>query len=199
MDLLRTRLAAFTVPLPGLVLMVSCLFRLPGDLAAQTAAGDELEFRVKAAYLLNFSRYVTWPADAFSGPAAPLRICVLGENPFGGALAEVLGNQQVQGREVQSLQVETVERAVAGGCRVMYVGQDHRRSRSWQTPLRGLPIVTVGEGEAFLGEGGMLGFVLQEESVRFAANLGAIHAARLEISSRVLRLATHVVADRGPP
>jgi len=199
MAILRDRRRALSVAVSWHIAIAPCFLTLGRTAAAQAPPGDELEFRVKAAYLLNFSRYVTWPSDAFSRVDAPVRICVLGQDPFGAALNEVLANQRIQGREVQPLRVETPERAVSAGCRVVYVGQDHRRTRSWDTPLRDQPIVTVGEGEEFLDEGGMLGFVLREETVRFAANLRAIHAARLEISSRVLRLATRVIPERGRP
>jgi hypothetical protein len=199
MAILRGKRPALPFAVSWHFAIVHCLMLSGRAAAAQAAPGDDLEFRVKAAYLLNFSRYVTWPPDAFGRIDAPVRICVLGQDPFHGALDEVLANQRTQGREVQPLRVETPEEAVGMSCRVVYVGPDHRRSRSWERPLRDQPIVTVGEGEGFLDEGGMLGFVIRQETVRFAANLRAIHAARLEISSRVLRLATRVIPDRGSP
>ena len=47
------------------------------------------EYQIKAAYLLNFARYVEWPAARLPG-GATLRLCVLGRDPFGGALAGLL-------------------------------------------------------------------------------------------------------------
>jgi hypothetical protein len=64
---------------------------------------NDLEYRVKSAYLLNFTRYVEWPASAFAGPDAPLTICVLGRDPFGGVLDETIRNRRTSGRPLQVL------------------------------------------------------------------------------------------------
>jgi branched-chain amino acid transport system ATP-binding protein len=50
------------------------------SLRSETSA----EYAVKAAYLAKFIPFITWPDSAFSSPAAPVTICVLGEDPFGG-------------------------------------------------------------------------------------------------------------------
>jgi YfiR/HmsC-like len=164
---------------------------------AQASASETLEYGVKAAYLLNFSRYVQWPTAAFTVANAPIRICVLGEDPFGATLPRTVARQTTQGRGIESLQVSTPENAIASYCQVLYIGSDQRRARHWQDQLRGHPIVTVGEGDDFLEEGGMIGFVLIDETIRFAISLPALHAGGLQISSRVLSLATRVIPDPG--
>ncbi|HEU5051094.1 MAG TPA: YfiR family protein, partial [Gemmatimonadales bacterium] len=76
----------------GLVLLATLGF--PPAAAAQSAVpAGSLEYQVKAAYLLNFARYVSWPEGAFASPTAPLPICVLGADPFGNALDEVVAGQ----------------------------------------------------------------------------------------------------------
>lgn len=191
----RPRVSSWLVLFQTLVPLFSYLARAHAA-NAQSSPSQELEYRVKAAYLLNFSRYVEWPAAAFRNPEAPILICVLGEDPFGPTLARTVARQRTQGREVQSLHLQTVDGVLPAGCQVLYVGADHRRSHDWQSLLRDHPVVTVGEGEEFLAEGGMIGYVLLEETVRFAVSLPAVHGSGLRISSRVLSLATRVIQDR---
>jgi hypothetical protein len=172
-----------------------CFVAVPSLRAEAQTLQPGLEYRVKAAYLLNFSRYVEWPSQTFPTPSAPIRICVLGEDPFGATLSQTVARQRTQGRDVQSVQVPSPEAVISVGCQVLYIAAEQRPSRHWQSVLRGHPIVTVSEGEDFLDEGGMIGFVLIEESVRFAVSLPAVHGAGLQISSRVLSLATRVLQD----
>ena len=48
------------------------------------------ENQLKAAFLYNFSQFVTWPDDAFSNSSSPIAIGVLGENPFGPVLNDLV-------------------------------------------------------------------------------------------------------------
>ena len=41
------------------------------------------EYLIKAALIFNFAKFAQWPAAAFSSDSSPLRVCVIGENPFG--------------------------------------------------------------------------------------------------------------------
>jgi hypothetical protein len=51
----------------------------------------------------------------------------------------------------------------------------------------------VGESENFVQQGGMIGFFLEDNKVRFEINLDAAERARLKISARLLALAKTVI------
>jgi hypothetical protein len=53
-------------------------------------------------------------------------------------------------------------------------------------------VLTVGEGTQFTRRGGMIGFTLMDNKVRFAVNLAAVDAAKLALSAQLLRLAVNV-------
>ena len=57
------------------------------------------------------------------------------------------------------------------------------------------PILTVGESEEFIHQGGMIGFYLQENRIRFDINLQAAKRVNLRFSSRLLLLAKSVIGD----
>src|SRR5438876_476882 len=61
----------------------------------ESAAAQEapLEYQIKAAFLLNFVRYVEWPSSAFEAAGTPLVLCVPEQNPFGNALDRTVAGE----------------------------------------------------------------------------------------------------------
>src|ERR1700744_5696046 len=79
------------------------LLLLLGVSAADTARaqeGNSKEYQVKAAFLYNFVQFVKWPAGAFPSPDAPLCIGVLGDDPFNGALEDIIRGESVDGHKL---------------------------------------------------------------------------------------------------
>lgn len=140
-----------------------------------------LEYQIKAAFLLNFARFVTWPQGAQQGP---LTICVAVDNPFGDVLNETLGNETVHGRPLTSRVIVQPER----GCHVLFV-PNTAEARPFLRAARGSPTLTVGEAPTFLAEGGIIKLVLEEGTVRFEISPEAAEESDLRISSHLLRLA----------
>jgi hypothetical protein len=142
---------------------------------------------IKAAYLLNFARYVEWPA-ASRDSQGPLVICVVESTALEEALRRVAEGRTVDGRPVRVQVVRSSEDPTT--CHVAYVGSTAiTEARSLQSAWADQPVLTVGEGEGFLAAGGIIGFVMVEQTVRFAINQAAAARAGLRISSRVLALA----------
>lgn len=167
----------------------------PGDLLAQEPEG-ELEQEVKAAYLLNFTRYVDWPAQALEGPDAPITLCVVGGPSFVDVVRRTVADRRSRGRAVRVVVPDTP--AQADGCQVAYLAGEGALLDSWVRALRGRPTLTVGDGPEFIGRGGMIAFVIVNDAVRFEIDQDAAHRAGLQISSRVLALATRLYGGRAP-
>lgn len=168
---------------------------IPGAAHAQGSPGS-IEYQVKAAYLLNFTRYVEWPASAFSAPAAPLEICVLGQDPFGDELKRATANRSSQGHPI--LVRRARDRSELEGCHLVFVGeQESRRLAESPRKLTSFGVLTVGDTEQFARDGGVIGFLISNETVRFVVNLDARDRAGLRISSRVLTLASDLFSVSG--
>lgn len=161
--------------------------------SAQEPAGD-LERQVKAAYLLNFTRYVEWPPGAFPTAEAPINLCLLGADEFAEVLQRTVEGRRSAGRPVRVLRPDTP--AQADACHLAYVAGRTAERDQWMRAIGALPTLTVGEGSRFLDRGGMIGFVIVNETVRFEIDVDAARKAGLQISSRVLTLATRL---RGAP
>ncbi|HLS47058.1 MAG TPA: YfiR family protein, partial [Gemmatimonadales bacterium] len=161
---LLTRLA---VSVPVLLLLAGVVTR---EADAQSLGGS-LEYQVKAAYLLNFTRYVSWPEPAFESPTAPIHICVLGRtDPFGGALDQAVAGRASRGRPVLVERKATV--AEARYCPVVFVSREAWRQYPGVIDgLRGHGVLTVGESEEFAQRGGIIAFVIRDDHVRFVVNL----------------------------
>ena len=172
--------AAIAAVIPGLLLLA---------MAGRAADAPPLEYQVKAAFLLNFTKFVEWPVSAFADDRAPLTICILGDDPFGGMLDQMVQGEVVTGRRVAVQRIHGVPEAKT--CQVLYVGQNAREARQVLAGL-GPGVLTVGEGENFLRDGGIIAFVIDNRRVRFDVNQGVASDAGLTLSSRLLNVARSV-------
>jgi len=159
---------------------------LCASLSAQVQDAPPSEYQVKAAFLYNFGRFVEWPPQP--RPPSAFTICVLGQDPFGPVLDELIKGKTIQDLKVVVRRLERVEDA--GDCRILFISssEDVRLAHILAT-LHGRSVLTVGEAERFAHRGGMINFRLEGAKVRFEINPDAAGQAGLTISSQLLKLA----------
>jgi len=149
------------------------------------------EYQIKVAFLYNFAKFVEWPEGTFTDPETPLTICILGKDPFGGAL-KTIANKTVRGRRLvihQSESVSSVE-----GCHILFVTESEKnRVRYIIDNLKGRSVLTMSDMDDFVEAGGIIGIVQVKNKIRFHINLGSAHDCGLTISSKLLKLARKVV------
>src|SRR5258706_3362070 len=107
---------AFCILALPVVLITLCL-----GFSASTHAAENLtlrEYEIKAAYLYNFIKYIDWPAQAFPPDSQTITIGVIGENPFGPALA-TLNGKMVKDRKVVVKEGTTVKDLA--DCQVVFI------------------------------------------------------------------------------
>lgn len=159
--------------------------------AAQPAdeAGKEFtEYEVKAAFLINFAKYVEWPDKAFPESDSPFKIGVLGPNPFGDTLKRLASDQELDGRKITIKQSDNIEELIA--CHIVFLPGPDRKSTSTELEIfKELPVLTVGEQAGFAEQGGTVNFVLVETKVKFEINTASANRTDLKVSPRLLRLA----------
>jgi hypothetical protein len=164
---------------------------------AGRAAAASLEYRVKAACLINFLKFVQWPAPALPGPDSPYVICVLGADPFGADL-DVAAASIVVGRRL--LVRRTGDVKAAHQCHIVYVADSEApRLPAVLAALAGSPILTVGDDPRFTTLGGGLRFFLAENKVRFEISLPALDRTGLKASAQLLSLARVIGRPGGRP
>ncbi|MGA7792713.1 MAG: YfiR family protein [Candidatus Acidiferrales bacterium] len=164
--------------------------------ALQIHAQDALsEYQVKAAYLFNFLKFVEWPDESFADPLAPIVIGVVGEDPFGNALPQVVIGKTVQGRDLV-IRIYHAGEDLRGAHILFISASERKRLPMILSGLRGSSVLTVSDTAGFLDAGGMIQFLNENGRVRFAINVDATGRARLKMSSKLLSLAK-VVGGNG--
>lgn len=158
---------------------------------AQPAAQDE--YRIKAAFVYNFAKFVEWPAGSFKNPGDPIAICVMG-NPFGDELESTVRGKQVDDRRLIVREVTSV--AETSGCHILFVAADARRLADVLDRVKKVPVLTVGESASFSADGGVIRFKLEHDKVRLEINTCAADRAGLRISSKLLSLAVIVKGEK---
>jgi hypothetical protein len=172
------------------------LFRLSFRLALAATFlvalhGQIDEYQVKARFLCNFARYVEWPSESFKAGNDPIVICILGKDPFGGALDQAVNGKEVQGRRFLVRPISGIPPDLH--CHILFVPLSERKQfRSTAGTLNGSGILTIGEIQGFTADGGMINFKLEDSVVRFEINVEAAGREHLRISSRLLSLAQGV-------
>ena len=155
------------------------------------------EYQLKAVFLMNFAKFVEWPTTAFRSAQNALTICVLGENPFGHDLDDVVRGQVAADRALAVKRLAQVQRE--DNCHVLFVSAAEKtRTERILGVLRNAPTLTVGEGDDFAAAGGMIGLFIDDNKIRFEVNLDAADRAGLKISSKLLKLAKNVREKRNP-
>ena len=152
---------------------------------------DSLEAEVRAVYLYNFARYVTWPDSAFPNQQTPIRICVQGSDSFGDALGRAVAGETVNGRALEAVRLR--ERDNVQSCHILYVAlSEERRLSPLLATVHTRPIVTVSSHDRFLEHGGMIRFRRVDNRVRFDINLRSLESSGLRVSARLLGVAADV-------
>lgn len=151
--------------------------------ASSGAAQPLAELQVKAAFLFNFAKFVTWPAAD-----RPLGICVAGNDALTAAATEIVRGRAVEGRTVVARTVTGA--AATDGCDLLYLGDIKADDASAiLSRVRG-PVLTVGETPRFLRDGGMVRIFVEGNRMRFQVSQKQAEAAGLKISSQLLLLAS---------
>jgi hypothetical protein len=165
---------------------VAALFLFLGRAIGHGATASETE--VKAAFLYNFAKFVEWPAEAFSSETAPIQVAVFGDEEFSAKLRSLLNDKKAHGR---SFEVKTITNPQeAKNFQIVFVASaESRRAPLVLEATKKSPVLTIGESEQFLDSGGMINFVFEDAQLRFEVNPEAAQKAKLEISSKLLRLA----------
>ena len=162
-----------------------------------SAQGVSLEQAVKAAYLYKFVPFVVWTAAALGGPADPVAICVVGDDPFGPLLDRTVAGQRVEGRAIVVRRLAKADKS--SPCHILYVGGTAAYVKQALQAVRGAPMLTVTDQPAAPG---IVDFAIDQGRVRFRVDDQAAADNSLVISSKLLSLALSVkprpVAGTGP-
>jgi hypothetical protein len=163
--------------------------------APARAQTPSAEYQVKAVFLFNFAQFVDWPAAAFPHPDAPIVIAVLGKDPFGAYLDNLVRGEHIGERPLVIRRCSRVEELA--GCHLVFISRvENRELEAILAKLKGEPVLTVSDADTFTRAGGMVRFAREGGKIRLRINVEAARASQLTISSKVLRPDTIVTPGR---
>ncbi len=167
--------------------LLSVLMLLIIGIQAQTLASSGREYKIKAAFLLNFLKFIEFPAEAFSSSDAAFVLGILGTDPFGDAI-EPLAGKRVKGRTIRIDRFKDLGQVTA--CHILYISDSEKdKLVDILQEAKGRAVLTVGDADQFARKGGIIGFVTFQNKIRFEINMTAADQANLKISSKLLKLA----------
>jgi len=160
-------------------------------LSANNFASDGInntEYNLKAAYLYQFTKFTQWPGRLFINQNSPIKICILGKNPFGKSL-DSFSSRASQGRNLSITYISSL-RSIAS-CHVVFIC----RSEDLRLPqilhyIENSPVLSVSDIDNFAQRGGIIGFVPRQRKVGLEINVAASHTSGTKISSKLLGVAT---------
>lgn len=154
------------------------------------------EYQLKAAFLFNFAKFIQWPASAFPSAQSEFEICILGDDPFGKSIDDVLRDKAISEHPVAILRCKGLSDLTH--CHIVFVSSSEKKRLSEiLASLKGANALVVGETDGFAESGGAIQFTIENQRVRFIINVDAAEHAGLQVSSKLLALAK--VVREAPP
>jgi uncharacterized protein DUF4154 len=160
------------------------------------APAQELnEYQVKAAFLFNFTKFIKWPEESQRDAHTSMRICVIGDNPFGDYLNRIIQGKTFNDRPIVAQYLPKAEDGKA--CSIAFVSASEKdHLQSVLDTLNGTGVLTVADTPGFVEMGGVINLFVENHQVRFEINVDAAKRARLKISSKLLSIAV-IVRSKG--
>lgn len=163
------------------------LFVVHSDCAWGSGEGTVTEYEVKAAFLLNFVRFIDWPDQTRGETDNELILGITGEDPFGNSL-DLIRGKIIKGRKL--VVKNAVDSNSLTSCDILFISSSEKdRLASIMTAIKDLPILTVGEVEGFTQAGGIINFVFVKNKIRFEINPDVANQVGIHISAQLLQLA----------
>jgi hypothetical protein len=176
---------------------MNCLLHIVAMLVAVTVAAASAradaatrrEDQFKAAYVLNFVKFVAWPSTETE--TEPLTICFAGGEGVYTALNTGIASKRVGARSLAALKMD--ESLTLAACDALYI--EASMTAGYSFPLASA-VLTISDAADFTARGGMIGLFTENHRLRFSINVQSAQQAGLRISSDLLKLAADV--QRGP-
>lgn len=153
-----------------------------------------VERRVEALVLYNFANFVQWPNNAFVDQQDSIKICLFGNIDFADGI-HFFQDIPVRGRKLNFLLTQN-KQEIATGCHILYVGINKQQylAEFFQN-LNHLYVLSIGNTEGFIKQGGVLNILRTSDQQQFAIDLNKAKKNGLAMSSDLLELARIINSD----
>ena len=158
----------------GLLFGYLCFFPMP------VAANEEDEFKVKANYLHNFTKFVEWPNLVND----TVHICVVGSEPIVNILAQI-ASRDLKGHNLQiwsGLDDPHI-------CQILFISRAEKNLNELLNQVRGNDVLTVSDADGFARQGGSIGFYGDGVQIKLEINPEVVRNAHLKVNAMLMEIA----------
>lgn len=177
----------------SLIGMVVCPLLM--DTPAHSQRSQFNESQVKSAFLFNLTKFVFWPDGSFKTDDSPFIITILGNDPFGQNLEDIVYHEKVG---THSIVIQRIHRITdLKTAHILYIHRSFADElvtiidRSAQTGL-----LTVSDYSNFATQGGAVNFLIRNSHLTIELNLAAAGNNGLKFSSKLLQLARIIESEK---
>jgi len=160
-------------------------------LAAPFACRAAEEDEVKAAIIYKLLMFVDWPADAVPAMNGMLTLCLQPESRYEAAL-KVLAEQPVRGLRLELRNTPPADPAAACNAIVLDDGRPAALGAMVRR-LKAASVLLIADNAEIASEGLVFSVQRIDKKVLFDLNLASARRARLQVSSKLTRLARAVI------
>lgn len=178
----RLRLRLLVAPIAGVAMGVTVAAGSAGRAPTVVAPED-----VYAAFTLNLTRFVTWPAEAFAAPEDPLVVGTFPEDPINERLDAAVRGQMFEGRPIVTVRIRSMDEVER--CHVIFMTRKVGSHPAVLERCARRPILTISDAEGFLELGGHVRFVPQPPRTRLRISVGNLKSSGLQARPQLIRLA----------
>lgn len=164
---------------PKTLLCALCLL-ISSTLHAE--ATTSLEYKIKAAYLYNFTKFITWIKD----DARTFNLCILGNDPFNNVI-DPIEKRSVSGRPIKLIRSNHFSNLPH--CHIIYLGKNAPAIHALHNTL------LVCEQSDFEPKKGMINFIQKNDTIRLQINLDTLKHSGLQISAKLLEVAETIIQE----
>lgn len=175
----------------GMLAVILVLTVSPGMGLAESPTS--LEYKVKGAFLLNFAKFTKWPVDEFAADNSPITIGIVGEDPFGSTLDQLVAGETIGLRPIVVKRLGTSDDF--SQCRILFIPKSADATNVLKH-VESTGVLTVGESDDFLDAGGVIRLLIEDKKIRFEVNIDAAERAHLAVSSQLLKLARTIKTSK---
>jgi len=156
------------------------------SLCGSVQADVSREYKLKAAYLLNFAKFIYWP-ESVEDTSESFNICIIGNSPFGEIL-DSLSSKKIKNKRIKIAYSENHNKD--NQCKIVYISQD--KADSYNEILESINnevVLTVSDIEGFCQFGGMIEFKRVKNKIKFEINVGQSLKSNIKYRSQLLEVA----------
>jgi hypothetical protein len=161
------------------------IFVVPAYTQDEQDEAKEREYGLKAVYIYNFTKYITWPD---SGNRKTFTIAVMGDSPVFNSLKRIAGKKLVNNKKIVLIHITSKE--LIRESDILFIPNTYKgdiceilnRIKDYHT-------LSICESKGVCEQGIGVNLFIDEGRIKFELNQKAIQKAGLNISSHLLKLA----------